>query len=290
MKKISKKPKRTKTKKSKSTIPNVVKGIQDVEDLEENHVALFYGKSGRGKTETAASFPKPLLFLDINNEKGLKTVKNRPGVRVAKIGEWDDFIDLYWWLRDGQDYKTIVLDQITGLQDLCMREVRVKLRMSPDEPFQGFKRWGRLSGDMKTWLQSYRELSDIYNVVYIAHERAFGGEDETEDDEMDPAVGARLIPSLGSFVDGACDIIGHSFIRSIKVKDPETKKTGKKTEYCMRVGPHPIYVTKIRRPSELGPLPEYIVDPTYSKLVDLEQGKEIKSTQPKRKKRRKVNG
>lgn len=259
-------------KQRKSKIPPVVRGIKPVEDLVENLVVLLYGKSGRGKTKTAATFPGPRLFLDINNEKGLKTVKNIPDTTFAKVKSWNDFIDLYWWLRDGQEYGSIILDQITGLQDLCMKAVREHFKMDDDEPFQGFKKFGKLSGDMKQWLGSYRELSDLYNVVFIAHERAF--DSESDDSEIDPSVSARVMPSIGSFVEGACDIIGHLYIGSIKEKNKKGK-TIATPEYRMRIGPHPTYTTKIRRPPDTGPLPEYIVNPSYRKLVAIEAGRNV---------------
>jgi hypothetical protein len=276
------------SKAKRSGVPAVVKGISDVGDLDENHVALFYGKSGRGKTKTAATFPAPLLFLDINNEKGLKTVRTVPGLKVARITTWDEFEDLYWWLREGQNFKTIVLDQITGLQDLGMANIRAKLKKPSGDLFSQ-KNWGQLSGDMKTWLSHYRELGALYNVVFLAHERAFDTNDEDGDNDLDPSVTARVMPSVGDFVAGACDIIGQNFIRVVEVKG-EKGKPVRKVEYCMRLGPHPLYITKIRRPAEAGPLPAFIVNPSYTKLVAIENGEEIESKRKLTKKRRKVNG
>ena len=271
-----------KAKKTKGP-PSVVRGIKGVEDLQENHVCLFYGKSGRGKTELASTFPTPILFLDINNERGLKTIKGKKGIQVAQVRSWDDFEDLHWWLREEQEFKTIVLDQITGLQDLCMRHVREKLNMKDDASFFR-KHWGHLSGDMKTWLQNYRELADLYNIVFIAHERAFGSDDDEEDGEIDPSVGARVMPSVGSFVDGACDIIGQSFIRTIKERDKKGKVT-RRTEYCLRIGPHPVYTTKIRRPKIAGRLPDFIIDPSYKKLIAIEAGEDLEAKTIKRRKK-----
>jgi phage nucleotide-binding protein len=270
-------------KKKQPKTPKVVRSIQPVKTLTENIVALIYGKSGRGKTKTAATFPGPVLFLDINNEKGLKTVRNVKDVQFAKVRTWTDFTDLFWWLRDEKrPFETIVLDQITGLQDLCMKEVRNHFRMDDDEPFQGFKKFGKLAGDMKTWLQNYRELSDFYHIVFIAHERAF--DSEQGEGEIDPAVGARVMPSVGSFVEGACDIIGHCYVGANKAKN----KKGKieiTPEYRMRIGPHSIYTTKIRRPPDAGPLPDYVVNPSYRKLVAIEAGKVVNTV-----KKEKVNG
>lgn len=263
----------SKKQRKQPKVPAVVRGIKPVEDLEENIVALFYGKASRGKTKAASTFPKPMLFLDINNEKGLKTIKRVKGVQFAKVNTWEDFIDLYWWLREGQDFKSICLDQITGLQDLCMKAVREHFRMDDDEPFQGFKKFGKVSGDMKTWLGNYRELSDLYHIVLLAHERAFdAGDGDAED--LDPNVGARVMPSIGSYVEGAVDIIGQCVIRTFKEKNKKGK-TIRRPEYCMRIGPHALYTTKIRRPPEAGKLPEFIVDPSYQALVAIESGENV---------------
>jgi hypothetical protein len=277
-------PKKILRKTKKNRLPSVVRGIKSIKELAENIVALFYGKSGRGKTKTAATFPGPILFIDINNERGLKTIRKVRGVEVAKVQSWEDFTDLYWWLRGGTKFKTVVLDQITGLQDLCMKAVREHFRMDDDEAFQGFKKFGKLSGDMKQWLQSYRELSDTYNVVFIAHERAFDSDSEGDVNDLDPSVSARVMPSIGSFIEGACDIIGQCYIRKSKEKNKKTGKPIVRTEYCMRVGPHPIYATKIRRPPDYGKLPEFIVDPSYQKLVAIEAGENFNNVVKKEKK------
>lgn len=283
MAKLTKRP-------SKGKLPAVVRGIQAVEDLQENMVALLYGKAGRGKTHIAATFPGPVLFLDINNEKGLKTVRGMKNVKFARVRKWQDFLDLYYWLADGQKFGTVVLDQVTGLQDLCQKEVRSHFRMKDSEPFQGFKKYGKLSGDMKTWLGNYRELSDLYNIVFIGHERTFGSGEE-DDSEIDPSVGARVMPSVGSFLDGACDVIGQCYIGVRKAKKKKGKlggKTERTAEYRMRVGPHSTYTTKIRRPAEAGPLPEYIVNPSYRKLVAIEAGEELNTAVKKEKRNGKV--
>jgi len=267
--------------KKRPKLPSVVLGIQDVDALTENIVALLYGKASSGKTRTAATFPGRRLFLDINNEKGLKTVRKMKDIQFAKVQDFSDLQDMFWWLRKRKrDYGTIILDQITGLQDLAMKSVREHFRMDEDEPFQGFKKFGKLSGDMKQWLSSYRELSDFYNIVFVAHQRSF--DSEQGEGEIDPNVSARVMPSIGSFIEGACDIIGHCYIGSVKSKNSKGK-TVITPEYRMRIGPHPIYTTKIRRDPDDGPIPEYIVNPSYRKLVAIEAGKDVKTTAVKEK-------
>jgi len=93
------------------------------------------------------------------------------------------------------------------------------------------------------------------------------------------------MPSVGSFINGACDIVGQAFIRVTQARNDQGKKE-RRMQYCLRVGPHPSYITKIRRPPDAGPIPEFIVNPSYQKLIAIEAGEEIRNV-PKKLKRRK---
>lgn len=257
--------------------------IQPVSDTEDNLVMLIYGRSGTGKTQFGSTFPRPILFLDIN-EKGLETIRQEKNIDVLRCKKWEDFDDAFWYLHDGTKYKSVIIDQITNLQDLGMSEIRDRANKSSSELFTK-KNWGELSGLLKTAISNLRSLSDDYNVGLIAHERSFGGGDE-EDNALEPSVGARVMPSVGSFIDGAVDAIGSTFIREGFVK-----KGGKKVrqvDYCMRIGPHAYYSTKVRRPVEAGPLPGIVVDASYRKITNLISGKITPAKKKVTKKRKKL--
>jgi hypothetical protein len=125
---------------------------------------------------------------------------------------------------------------------------------------------------LKQLITDFRELSDKYNILLIAHERVYdGGDDEQE--AIEPSIGARVMPSVGAFLDGAVDAIGSTFIRERWQR--EDKEEVRHVDYCMRIGPHAFYSTKVRRPPSAGPIPELIVNPTYQKIRDLTEGKSI---------------
>lgn len=271
-------------KKKAASVPDVVANIRKMGDFESNIVALIYGKAGRGKTEILSTFPKPLLLLNIAQEEGLKTIRNKPGIQIADVNTWDEFLDLEEWLREGQNFKTIGLDQITSLQSLGQQMIADKRRKDIDALFGMWgKAWGELSGEIKTGLQSYRELRSHYNIVMLGHERTFGQDENADESDLSPVVGANTMPSVGSFIEGASDVIMQCFIRSTTVRDEKGRKI-RKMQYCGRVGPHPNYITKIRRPVDAGPIPEYIVNPSYQKIIAVENGEEI-STKKKVKRR-----
>jgi hypothetical protein len=122
---------------------------------------------------------------------------------------------------------------------------------------------------MRTWLFNYRDLiaREMY-VVFVAHERT-NNSDESVEDQIDPTIGPRLMPSLSSAINGAVSAIGNCFIRE------EFTGTGKDkvrdVKYCMRIGPHAYYTTKIRRPVDFV-APDYIVDPNFDKIAKIIRG------------------
>ena len=245
--------------------------IKPLEEMVNPVTMLAYGQSGTGKTVFGASWPKPLLLLDIH-EKGTESISDVKGIDVLNIESWSDLEgedSIYWELRDGSKYKSIVLDQLTAAQAIGMSKLREQKGMKPSEPFSQ-RGWGQLSGMMQEMIDHYRGLYDRgYNILFNAHERV--REPQEEDDErLAPSVGSNLMQSVSSFLNGAVSVIGNTFIR-----EKHDKKTKEVTvQYCMRVGPHAYYRAKIRRPVSAGPVPGIIVNPTFQKIVEIQRGKE----------------
>lgn len=237
---------------------------------------LVYGRSGTGKTAFASTFPKPMLLLDIR-EKGTDTIAQVEGIDVLQVLGWDDIESVYWYLKSGKSkYKTVVIDQITQMQDLAMEKVR-KEEGKEEFDLLSKKDWGAISGLMKTWLFHYRDLvEEGINVVFVAHERSTVSDDSVED-QIDPSIGARLMPSLASAVNGAVSVIGNTFIREEFTGHDKVREV----KYCLRIGPHAYYTTKIRRPVEFV-APEYIVNPTFEKVSRIIRGESA----PKKAKKR----
>lgn len=256
--------------------------ILDVADIPDHSSTLLYGEGGTGKTALSGTWPKPMLIIDIA-EHGTKTLKKAPGVKVFPAREWKDIEDIYWWLYDGKGkgkFKTISLDQISQMQDFAIEHVQAETNMK-----SGFKFWGAVSGLMKNWLQNFRDLQEHgMEVVFIAHQRTFGGGDEESDDQIAPHVAARLMPSVVSFLNGAVSTIGNTFIRERYVGKGKDRQ--REVRYCLRVGPHSVYRSKIRRPPDAGLLPDVIVNPTFEKLSAVSRGESL-STKPKVKVRKK---
>jgi hypothetical protein len=107
------------------------------------------------------------------------------------------------------------------------------------------------------------------HVVFLAHDRATTTDDDSGVDQIDPTVGARIMPSVASFLNGAVKVIGNTFIR--ETFSLQNKRKVRQVEFAMRIGPHSIYTTKTRSPVGISS-PDIIVNPSFDKLVAVLQG------------------
>lgn len=261
----------------KNQMKNKSKPSGDFEDLEfitpgdrdsEFINCCFYGKPGSGKTTLACTFPKPLLLIDMKDEKGYLIAKKIKGVTVVRAKSVEDLYTIYWHLKDNPGkFKTVVLDTVTAGQALFLEDLRQRKKPNLDKSKIGNwgtmskQDWGEIAQTYGPLLIDFRDLD--CNTVYLSHERTFNlGEDDNEDERIDPSVGPRLMPSISSGLLAAVDFIGNCFIRQKKIKDEV------QIQYCLRVGPHPVYITKVRVPKEVEVQP-VLVDTCYDDLIDL---------------------
>lgn len=183
--------------------------------------------------------------------------------------------------RDG-GFATLVLDHVTGLQDLSLSEILGK-------PVPEQKGWGLAS--QQQYGQCTARCKDILrvlldfpgNVVIISQEREFGGKEgeAATDDSVRPTVGAAVSPSLAGWLHPACDYNLQTFKRARMVDHTRTvagktittkqRATENPIEYCARCEPHDTIMTKFRVPKGYK-LPDAIVDPSYDKVLAVIQG------------------
>ena len=133
--------------------------------------------------------------------------------------------------------------------------------------------WGEASGMMKDWVVNFRDLP--MEVVFIAQEKASSGEgdEDNPDNMLTPEVGPAIMKSVALALNAAVSVIGNTFIgvrhRTIKVKGKP--KEVEEIKYCLRIGPNPIYITKIRKPRHIE-APAVIENPEYRDVLEVIKG------------------
>lgn len=236
---------------------------------------LLYGQSGSGKTTTWATFPKPILVLVCSggdNPGELRSIDTPEYRKVIKQVTLRSSLELPELVAHAAGrFQTLVLDHATGFQDKVLAEL-LNLTELPVQKTWGLasqQQYGQCTLQCKEHLR--RLLGFDGNVVVVAQEREFKGEEDSE--LIMPTVGAGLTPSLTGWLNTAVDYICQTFkrpkavtsTRTVAGREVVTKKLLREVEYCLRTGPDPVYTTKFRRPKGL-PLPHAIVDPDYDKI------------------------
>lgn len=259
---------------------DIIDEIEPVADIKVRLAIVLYGKSGTGKTTLSATFPKPMLVVDVG-ERGTESISEVKGVDVLPVTEWDQLDKIFWYLRkEGhKKYKTFSIDTVGGVQDMAIKKVLEDQGQSIEQGKLGGwgtmtkRNWGSVSSDLKSFVHNFNELP--MNKIFIAHNRV-SKEDENEDDTtagIAPSVGPRLMPSAAEVLNASVGVIGNTFIyeREKIIKIGKKEKTKRTIEYGLRVGPHPYYTTKVRKPRNII-VPAVLRDPTYDKIMALVQG------------------
>lgn len=218
-----------------------------------------------------------MLLLDVN-DRGQDSVRDKVDtVKLRPVHKWLDLEQTFWHLHSNPDeYGTICLDTVSELQQKAVEAVTGwDIGESGTPPTMNQQLWGKVSSLMNTWITQFKSLTDLgIEVVFICQEKYFGGgEDADPELQIDPEIGPRVIPSVADHLEAQCSAILNTFIRRKLTR----KRVGKKIkevgeiQFCVRVGPDPVYVTKMRKPKSII-LPDIVVDVEYPDLIKLLKG------------------
>ncbi len=232
----------------------------------------------------ASTWPKPILYLNIR-DNGTDSILDVEDIDVKTIESSDDLKEVLLWCakqanRGKFPYKTIVADTMTQLQAILVEEVcakkeaalRAKRKLPGDFGSMTMAEWGLVAGDMKSVIMDMRNLP--CESVFLAQERVFNAPDEEDDglNQLDPEIGPRLSPSVKNDINASVSLILSSYIKLRIHKKTKDEERRVEKIYCLRVGPNPVYTTKIRKPKGIE-LPDFIEDPNFRKIKRIMKGK-----------------
>jgi hypothetical protein len=106
--------------------------IRDVKPISQLAVrdgvrCLLYGIAGSGKTPTACTSPSPFILA---TEGGLLSVRHldTPAVLFSTMAEISDCINWFCDSKESCQFKTLVIDSISALADISLKENQKKYR------------------------------------------------------------------------------------------------------------------------------------------------------------------
>ena len=255
-------------------------GIEDrilaVSDMQTKGIKMaIYGGSGSGKTRFACTATKDLLI--IGAEDGTSSVRTDEGVFFFPLYDTSDLSEILDHCRTSLQYKTVVLDTGTMLQELLLKEI-LGLEELPVQKSWGMasqKQYGQRALKCKLFLKEFLDLTDVgINAIVICQESNYN--EFVESEIVAPSIGSALSKSVAEWLHPACDYVGQMFRRRKTIKKRvkvgekvmETEVKTNEIEFCFRTGIHETYATKFRLPRGQV-LPEVIIDPTWDKITEL---------------------
>lgn len=258
-----------------SKIENPLDRITPVKNLLRKGLRIsIYGMPKTGKTRLVATFPKPVLI--IGTEDGTDSIKNVDGVDFVQIQKTSE-IEILTKAAIDRKYATLALDTITGLQGLIYAEMLGLEGIPLQRSAAAFKNIDNQEYSFNT----KRALNHLFmfkgNVVFTAHERDHTKKDSKASELLVPMIGSSISTGVAEWLNGICDHVCQTFKREktvmTEISEGVSMPIGTNTgEYCLRTGPHPVYMSGLRVPIG-AELPDLILNPTYEKLKEVIDGK-----------------
>lgn len=160
---------------------------------------LLYGERKIGKTSLAAQFPETLFLMCEPGGKGLS-------IYQMPVASWGQFIEIITLLKETDQFKTVVIDTVDILYDLCMSAVCKNEGIThPADANDYGKTWKKVSDTFENALRAL--IRTNRGVMFLSH---------AEPGEYTSASGkkyTKLVPTMPKqarkFVIGFVDIIAY---------------------------------------------------------------------------------
>jgi len=234
----------------------------DIQELGQSNLFVIYGKSGTGKTALLATFPKPLLYVQIGDD-GSNTISDVEGVKAIRVDNVDQLKAILLEARLNKTYKTIACDTFSLLVEewIDANATQKKKRLTQ-------QMWGDLKTDTGELVKLAHILARTKIVVLTCHEAS----DSIEgfEDEIAPDVRPSVSKGSRTYLEGMANYGIHTTILERDAAQPDgSSKTVMK--YAVHLAASPYYWVKTQKPPSIR-LPKLVINPTYDKLMRFIKG------------------
>jgi len=234
----------------------MIEKAKSIKKLGQRNLWVIYGKSGSGKTHLSASFPKPLLYVQIGDD-GANTIASVKGIDGIRIKEVSDLKDLLEEVQEDTKYKTVVVDTFSMVTNEWTDEkvVSKKKRMTQ-------QLWGDLKIAQEELIKAAHKAAKNHIIVLTCHEST--DSIEGMEDEITPDVRPSVSKGARTYLEGMANYGIHT---TKIVKEISTNSGMKESiKYAVDIGANLYYWTKLQISSDIK-IPARIVNPSYDKIV-----------------------
>lgn len=242
---------------------NLLSKAVSIEKLGQRNLWVIWGKSGTGKTALGATFPKPMLYIQVGDD-GSNTIADTEGVMAVRAESLADLKDTAQGLMTDKKYKTIFVDTFSMITNEWIDKNATQKNKKMTQQM-----WGEVKIDSEELIKIFHKLALSHIVVLSCHES--NDSIEGMEDEILPDIRPSVTKGARTYLEG----MANYGIHTTKLKKTIiSKKTGQEKEvvrYAVHIGANPYYWTKL----QINPgiqVPDIVINPTYDKLMGVIQG------------------
>lgn len=242
---------------------NLLSKAVSIEKLGQRNLWVIWGKSGTGKTALGATFPKPMLYIQVGDD-GSNTIADTEGVMAVRAESLADLKDTAQGLMTDKKYKTIFVDTFSMITNEWIDKNATQKNKKMTQQM-----WGEIKIDSEEFIKIFHKLALSHIVVLSCHES--NDSIEGMEDEILPDIRPSVTKGARTYLEG----MANYGIHTTKLKKTIiSKKTGQEKEvvrYAVHIGANPYYWTKL----QINPgiqVPDIVINPTYDKLMGIIQG------------------
>lgn len=248
--------------------------VVGISQEQENKVTVFLGSPGSGKTTTAGTYPKPMLYVSIGDDGGgvvlkdysdnevklinLKTDEN--GTSTKKLKELLKELNA----NPNHGYKSVVFDAWTSLQEELEKYIIAKKGCN-----LSFNEWSDIGKELLDCRDRVVELSKTQNIdcVIICHIK-----DKEDTDNLTNEVSKSIVPKMtgnnGKILLERANNVAYCCRKTVKNADGTMS-----VKFLTYLGAHPNIDTKLRTSKRLFEgVGTYVENCTYDKIQALING------------------
>lgn len=242
---------------------NLLSKAVSIEKLGQRNLWVIWGKSGTGKTALGATFPKPMLYIQVGDD-GSNTIADTEGVMAVRAESLADLKDTAQGLMTDKKYKTIFVDTFSMITNEWIDKNATQKNKKMTQQM-----WGEIKIDSEELIKIFHKLALSHIVVLSCHES--NDSIEGMEDEILPDIRPSVTKGARTYLEG----MANYGIHTTKLKKTIiSKKTGQEKEvvrYAVHIGANPYYWTKLQISPGIQ-VPDIVINPTYDKLMGVIQG------------------